>query len=185
MIKRLSCFKSIFNKIKFTSMFEFFIDHELFPVRQSGFLPGASLISQLLKYTWNTKIIWWKSTNICKGAFLDIFWHKGLVSKLKSYGMSNNLISFHWLYLFLEESSFWCFPRISLRKVPFLHILTICQMVFNLSVKYLQMKSTYFHNVADRTFVRTPITDHFSWSCSVSNTVMFLETLTFWDSLVW
>ena len=51
MIKRLSCFKSIFNKIKFTSMFEFFIDHELFPVRQSGFLPGASLISQLLKYT--------------------------------------------------------------------------------------------------------------------------------------
>ena len=75
-------------------MFEFFIDHELFPVCQSGFLPGASLISQLLKYTWNTKIIWWRSTYRCKGAFLDIFWHKGLVSKLKSYGMSNNLLKF-------------------------------------------------------------------------------------------
>ena len=44
----LPIFTEIFEKIIFTSMLEYFIENELSPVNQSGFLPGDSSTSQLL-----------------------------------------------------------------------------------------------------------------------------------------
>ena len=41
-------FVQIFEKIIFTSMFEYFIENELFTVCQSGFLSGHPCTSQLL-----------------------------------------------------------------------------------------------------------------------------------------
>ena len=47
-ISLLPIFAKIFEKIIFTSMFEYFIENELFTVCQSGFLPGGSCTVQLL-----------------------------------------------------------------------------------------------------------------------------------------
>ena len=44
----LPIFTEIFEKTIFTSMLEYFIENELSPVNQSGFLPGDSSTSQLL-----------------------------------------------------------------------------------------------------------------------------------------
>ena len=55
--------------------------------------------------TWNTKIIWWKSTYICERYLFrhprefDKVWYKGLVYKLKSYGISDNLLKLIENYL--------------------------------------------------------------------------------------
>ena len=126
----------VFKMIKFTSMLEFFIDHELFTVCQSSFLPGDSCISQLLSILHEIQKLFDESPPIdVKGAFLDIFWHKRLAYKRKLYEISENLkfienyltdckqrVSSHWSDLFLGESSFWSFPRISPWSAPFLHI---------------------------------------------------------------
>ena len=47
-ISLLPIFAKIFEKIIFRSMFEYFIENELFTVCQSGFLPGGSCTLQLL-----------------------------------------------------------------------------------------------------------------------------------------
>ena len=47
-ISLLPIFAKIFEKIIFTSMFEYFTENELFTVCQTGFLPGNSCTSQLL-----------------------------------------------------------------------------------------------------------------------------------------
>ena len=60
-------------------MFEYFISKMNFSVFQSGFLPGDSYTSQLLRVV-----------------FLDIsqeVWRKGLVYKLKSYGISGMFLN--------------------------------------------------------------------------------------------
>ena len=46
-ISLLPIFAKIFEKIIFTSMFEYFIENELFKVCHSGFLPGDSGTSRL------------------------------------------------------------------------------------------------------------------------------------------
>ena len=60
-ISLLPIFAKIFEKIIFTSMFEYFIENELFTfqtfqVYQSGFLPGNSCTSQLLIITHEIQI---------------------------------------------------------------------------------------------------------------------------------
>ena len=47
-ISLLPIFAKIFEKIIFTSIYEYFIGNELFTVCQSGFLPGDSSTSHLL-----------------------------------------------------------------------------------------------------------------------------------------
>ena len=47
-ISLLPIFAKIFEKIIFTSMFEYFIKNGLFTVCRSGFLPGISCTSELL-----------------------------------------------------------------------------------------------------------------------------------------
>ena len=58
----------------------------------------SSLHFTTLKYyTWNIKIVWWKSTYRCKA--FDKVWHKGVIYKLKSYGISGNLFKLIENYL--------------------------------------------------------------------------------------
>ena len=78
-----------------------------------NFSQFASLVSlrrffhfTTLKYnTGNTEIIWWKSTYRFKNDLLDIskafdkVWYKGLVHKLKLYGISGNLLKLIENYL--------------------------------------------------------------------------------------
>ena len=71
-----------------------------------------------------------------RAVFLDIsntfdkVWHKGIVFKLKSYGISDNLLKFIVNFLtdrkqkvaFNCQASFWYYPRMSLSITPFLYI---------------------------------------------------------------
>ena len=98
-ISLLPIFAKIFEKIIFTSMFEYFIENELFTVCQSGFLPGDSCTSQLLGIIHEIQKSFDENPPIdVRGIFLDIskafdkVWHKGLIYKLKSYGISGNLL---------------------------------------------------------------------------------------------
>ena len=105
-ISLLPIFAKIFEKIIFTSMFEYFIENELFTVCQSGFLPGDSCTSQLLSIIHEIQKSFDESPPIdVRSIFLDIskafdkVWHKRLIYKLKSYGISGNLLKLIENYL--------------------------------------------------------------------------------------
>ena len=105
-ISLLPIFAKIFEKIISTSMFEYFIKNGLFTVCRSGFLPGISCTSQLLSIIHEIQKSFDESPPInVQGIFLDIckafdkVWHKELVYKLKSYGISGNLLKLIENYL--------------------------------------------------------------------------------------
>ena len=98
-ISLLPIFAKIFEKIIFASMFEYFIENELFTVSQSGFLPGGFSTSQLFSIIHEIQKSFDESQPIdVTGIFLDIskafdkVWDKGIIYKLKSYGISGNLL---------------------------------------------------------------------------------------------
>ena len=64
-ISLLPIFAKIFEKLIFTSMFEYFIENKLFTVCQSGFLPHDSGTSPLLSITHEIR-------GDVGGVFLDI-----------------------------------------------------------------------------------------------------------------
>ena len=118
------------------SMFDYFIENELFTVCQSGFLLGDSCTSQLLSIIREIQILFDESPPIdVRGIFLSIsnafhkVWHKGLVYKLKSYGISGNLLKLIESSLtdrkqrvVLNGQTLWCSTRIGFRSTPFLDI---------------------------------------------------------------
>ena len=98
-ISLLPIFRKVFERLIFNSLFNYFIQNKLFTECQSGFILGDSCVAQLLSIT----------HEICKsfdcnppydisGTFLDIskdfdkVWHKGLILKLKSYGVDGSLL---------------------------------------------------------------------------------------------
>ena len=89
----------IFEKYIFDTIYTYFEDNNLFTSSQSGFRKGDSCVSQLLSIT--HEIL--KSADVSipldtRGVFLDIskafdrVWHDGLIFKLKSYGISGNVL---------------------------------------------------------------------------------------------
>jgi sarcosine oxidase/L-pipecolate oxidase len=87
------------ERVVYKYIYNYIIEHSLLYSYQSGFLPGHSTIYQLLVYH-----------NICKNIdnrlssniiFCDIskafdrVWHKALIKKLHSYGITGDLL--HWL----------------------------------------------------------------------------------------
>ena len=88
----------IFERLIYSSLFEFFIANELISSNQTGFKPGDFCINQLFPIT----------HEICKyfndgyefrGVFLNIskafdkVWHDGLIYELKENGVSGDLLN--------------------------------------------------------------------------------------------
>ena len=142
-ISLLPIFSKIFERVIYNCLFNYFVTNKLFTPAQSGFLPGDSCIAQLLS------IIHEIQTNFdtnppadVRGVFLDIskafdkVWHKGLIFKLKSYGVEGDLLSLLECYLTIKKSkgcfkwsdfrfetiSFWHSPRFSIRSTFILNI---------------------------------------------------------------
>jgi hypothetical protein len=105
-VSLLSRVSTIFERIVFKHMFNYFRANFLISIWQSGFLPGSSTITQLLGlYDQFCKAI--DDRKEVRIVFLDIakafdrVWHKGLLHKLQRNGISGRLLV--WLRNYLSE----------------------------------------------------------------------------------
>ena len=96
----------IFEKIIYNNLFEYLKANDILVKCQSGFLPGDSCISQLISITHDIYKAFDGNPSLeVRGVFLDIskafdkVWHKGLLHKLKSYGIEGKLYSLFENYL--------------------------------------------------------------------------------------
>ena len=94
----------IFERIIFKHVCNHFRENSLISFWQSGFLPGSSTVTQLLEmyHQFYNSINEGKDVRV---VYLDIskafnwFWHKGLLSKLKKFGIGGNLLKWFSDYL--------------------------------------------------------------------------------------
>ena len=99
-ISLLPIFSKIFERIIFNSIFNFMDQNGFFNPNQSGFRPGDSCIHQLISITHDIHKCFDDnpSIEVC-GLFLDIskafdrVWHKGLLYKIKNFGIEGNLLN--------------------------------------------------------------------------------------------
>ena len=112
-ISFLPIFSKVFERLVFNTLFNFFLQNQLFTTYQSGFIPGDSCISQLLSITHEI----YKSFDChpptdMRGTFLDVskafnkVWHEDLVFKLKTYVVEGNLLKLLENYLIVSKGLF-------------------------------------------------------------------------------
>ena len=105
-ISRLSCVDKVFERIVFKHIYNFLLKNLLIYKYQSGFTIGHCTTHQLIEIYHNICLALENQNIICT-VFCDIskgfdrVWHKGLIKKLKAYGLSENLI--HWLENYIEN----------------------------------------------------------------------------------
>jgi hypothetical protein len=95
----------ILEKIIFDQVYAFLDQNRLISTLQSGFRPGDSCIYQLISITSDIYKNFEKQDET-RAVFLDIskafdkVWHEGLIHKLKTNGISGNLLKFFENYIF-------------------------------------------------------------------------------------
>ena len=96
----------MFVKMIYVSLYRYITINKLLNPCQSGFQKGDSCVSQLLKITHDIfKNLDSNPPVITRSIFLDMskafdkVWHKGLLFKLKTYGVEGNLLNFLSNYL--------------------------------------------------------------------------------------
>ena len=106
LISLLPIFSKIFERVIYSSIFNYFISNKLFTPSQSGFLPGDSCIAQLLSIIHEIQTAFDENPVAdVRGIFLDIskafdkVWYEGLLYKLKTYGIEGQLLSLLANYL--------------------------------------------------------------------------------------
>ena len=109
-ISLLPVFGKIFEKIIFDRLYNFLLQEELLNPNQSGFRPSDSFINQLIAITHEIFEAFDCNPSLeVRSVFLDIskafdkVWHKGLLYKLKSMGISGKL--YNLLENYLSERS--------------------------------------------------------------------------------
>ena len=97
-ISLLPIFGKIFEKLIFNSLLDYLHRNDILSKNQSGFRSGDSCVSQLISITHEIYKAFDGNPSLeTRGIFLDIskafdkVWHKGLLFKLKSYGIEGKL----------------------------------------------------------------------------------------------
>ena len=116
-ISPLPIFRKIFERVIFKDLFNYFHKNEVFTKCQSGFLPGDSCVSRLLSIVHHINSSFdCDSMQDVRGVFLDIsksfdkVWCKGLLYKLKTYGVNllRNYLHEHYQRVVLNgQTSSW------------------------------------------------------------------------------
>ena len=97
---------SVFQRLIYNSLFEYFIENDLISPDQSGFKPGDSCTNQLISITHKIYQSFDDGFEV-RSVFLDIskafdkVWHNGLIYKLKQNGIAGDLLD--TLTNFLKE----------------------------------------------------------------------------------
>ena len=105
-ISLLSAVAKVLEKIVHKHLFNFVRDHDLLSALQSGFIPGDSTVNQLIDI-YNTFCKSLDEGKEVRAVFCDIskafdrVWHKGLLYKLQSVGISDSLLL--WFRNYLAE----------------------------------------------------------------------------------
>ena len=102
----LPVFGKIFEKLIFNEIYSFLDREKLLNTNQSGFRPFDSCVNQLLTITHEIFSAFDCNPSLeVRSIFLDIskafdkVWHEGLLYKLKSFGISGNLLNLIKHYL--------------------------------------------------------------------------------------
>jgi hypothetical protein len=105
-ISLLSILAKVFERVAFKYLFNYFRDHFMISIWQSGFLPGTSTVTQLIEiYDQFCKAV--SAGKDIRVVFLDIskafdrVWHEGLIHKLKGHGITGTLL--RWLQSYLTD----------------------------------------------------------------------------------
>ena len=105
-ISLLSAVGKVLEKIVHKHLFNFVREHDLLSALQSGFIPGDSTVNQLIDI-YNTFCKSLDEGKEVRAVFCDIskafdrVWHKGLIFKLESIGVSDSLL--RWFSDYLVE----------------------------------------------------------------------------------
>ena len=103
-ISLISCVGKTFERIIFKHVYNHLISNSLIYQYQSGFLPGYSTVHHLIELIHHTCLALEKYEINCQ-IVCDIFkafdrvWHRGLLHKLKNYGINENLLMWFEDYL--------------------------------------------------------------------------------------
>ena len=103
-ISLLSTIGKVLEKIVHKNLFNFIRDHEILTTLQSGFIPGDSTVNQLVDI-YNTFCKALDEGKEVRAIFCDVskafdrVWHKGLLYKLQTIGISGPLLAWFKDYL--------------------------------------------------------------------------------------
>ena len=107
-ISLISCVGKVMERVIFKHMYNFFHTNDLIFRNQSGFLPNHSTVFQLIDIYDQICRAFDEKKSTCI-VFCDIskafdrVWHRGLLFKLRQYGISGNLIN--WISNYLSNRS--------------------------------------------------------------------------------
>jgi hypothetical protein len=103
-VSLLSCISKIMERIIFKHVYNYFHCNDLFYRYQAGFLPGHSTVYQLLE-TYHNIVQSIDDGKLCCMVFCDLskafdrVWHKGLIFKLQTYGITGDILQWFKSYL--------------------------------------------------------------------------------------
>lgn len=123
-ISLISCIGKVMERVIFKHIYNYLHENNLIYKNQSGFLPGHSTVYQLIDIYNQICKAFDEKKSTCM-VFCDIFkafdrvWHKGLIFKLKQYGISGNLLN--WLSHYLTNRNQKVFIGSSYSSTKFLN----------------------------------------------------------------
>ena len=101
----LNTIGKVLEKIVYKYVYNFLSEHQVITTLQSGFIPGDSTVNQLVDI-YNTFCRALDDGKEVRAIFCDIskafdrVWHKGLLFKLQSVGISGSLLQWFTDYLY-------------------------------------------------------------------------------------